>query len=198
MAQGSYDFINVLISLVISMSIAFIATFIMYKDETVEEKASEKTTGDSKIFDISSPMTGQVVNMADITDNAFSTGALGKGVAIIPEKGELYAPVSGEITTLFPTLHAVGITSDDGVEILMHVGIDTVHLNGKGFEALVAQGDHVEKGKKLLSFDIDYIKSEGYSVETPIIITNSDKYLDVVESTLSAVSTNDNLLKVVA
>lgn len=102
---------------------------------------------------------------------------MGQGVLIDPTEGELVAPVDGIVSVLFPTKHAIGLVSTDGVEILMHIGMDTVNLDGKGFEAHVTQGDHVKAGDKLISFDISAIKEAGYPVETPVIVTNQDTYL---------------------
>ena len=103
---------------------------------------------------------------------------MGKGIAVAPAEGKVYAPADGTITAFFATGHAIGITTDKGAEIIIHVGMDTVKLEGKGFEPKVKQGDKVKKGDLLLEFDIDFITSEGYSVDTPVIITNTPKYDD--------------------
>ena len=106
--------------------------------------------------------------------------ALGSGVAVRPSSGTIVSPVNGTLTTLFPTLHAMGITSDDGVELLIHVvGLDTVNLEGKGFTAFVEQGERVTRGQKLLEIDLDAIMEAGYSVDTPVIVTNSDDFAEV-------------------
>ncbi|SUN72142.1 trehalose PTS enzyme II [Streptococcus massiliensis] len=114
--------------------------------------------------------------LSQATDPVFAQGVMGQGVVIEPSEGELVAPVSGVVSVLFPTKHAVGIVSDQGVEMLMHIGMDTVQLDGKGFTAHVAQGDKVTVGQKLISFDMDVIKEAGYVTETPVIITNQDLY----------------------
>ena len=125
---------------------------------------------------ITSPLAGEVKELSQATDPVFAQGLMGRGVVIVPSQGELVSPVNGRVTVFFPTKHAIGILSDEGVEILMHIGMDTVNLEGKGFEGYVSQGDKVKVGDKLISFDIDMIKKAGYVTETPVIITNSDKY----------------------
>ena len=125
---------------------------------------------------ITSPQAGEVKELSQATDPVFAQGLMGRGVVIVPSQGELVSPVNGRVTVFFPTKHAIGILSDEGVEILMHIGMDTVNLEGKGFEGYVSQGDKVKVGDKLISFDIDMIKKAGYVTETPVIITNSDKY----------------------
>lgn len=121
---------------------------------------------------IYSPMTGNLIPLKDVPDPAFAQEAIGKGVAIIPTVGKVYAPVDGTLTVLFPTKHAIGITSPKGTEILIHVGIDTVNLGGKYFTAHVKQGERVVQGQLILEFDPDGIQREGYGLETPIVITN--------------------------
>lgn len=126
---------------------------------------------------LQSPLTGQARELSTAVDPVFAQGVMGQGVLIDPTEGELVAPVDGIVSVLFPTKHAIGLVSTDGVEILMHIGMDTVNLDGKGFEAHVTQGDHVKTGDKLISFDISAIKEAGYPVETPVIVTNQDTYL---------------------
>ncbi|MBP2620937.1 PTS system trehalose-specific EIIBC component [Streptococcus panodentis] len=123
-----------------------------------------------------SPLAGEVKELSQAADPVFAQGVMGQGVVIIPSEGELVSPVDGKVTVLFPTMHAVGIQSDQGAEILMHIGMDTVNLEGKGFEGHVAQGDRVKAGDKLISFDMKAIKKAGYVTETPVIITNQDQY----------------------
>ena len=126
---------------------------------------------------IVSPLAGQIKELSQATDPVFSSGVMGQGLVIEPSEGELVSPVNGTVTVLFPTKHAVGIVSDEGVEMLMHIGMDTVGLDGKGFEAHIAQGDHVAIGQKLISFDMDVIKAAGLVTETPVIITNQDAFV---------------------
>lgn len=134
--------------------------------------------------EVVSPLTGQVKPLSQATDPVFSSGVMGQGVVIEPSQGELVSPVNGTVTVLFPTKHAVGIVSEEGVEMLMHIGMDTVSLDGKGFEAHVEQGDKVVVGQQLISFDMDVIKEVGLVTETPVIITNQDDFQADVEGDL--------------
>ena len=132
--------------------------------------------------------------MSEIKDEVFSQGVLGNGVAIEPNSGEVCAPCDGVIMEIPETLHAVGIGGDNGAEILIHVGMDTVGLNGKGFEPQVKQGDAVKQGQLLLKFDMDYIKSQGLPVTTPVIITNTDEYAEIKAEASGEVKKGDKLL----
>ena len=144
---------------------------------------------------ITSPLAGEVKELSQATDPVFAQGLMGRGVVIVPSQGELVSPVNGRVTVFFPTKHAIGILSDEGVEILMHIGMDTVNLEGKGFEGYVSQGDKVKVGDKLISFDIDMIKKAGYVTETPVIITNSDKYqVEELEQLPQAVERGSQLM----
>ena len=133
-------------------------------------------------FTVFSPIAGEIIPISEVNDKAFSSEIMGKGVAIVPAEGKVHAPANGTISAFFPTGHAVGMITDAGVEILIHIGLDTVSLDGLGFTPIVKRGDKVKKGQLLLEFDIDIIKSEGYNVTTPIIITNTDAYekVDVI------------------
>ena len=134
--------------------------------------------------EVVSPLAGQVKPLSQATDPVFSSGVMGQGVVIEPRQGELVSPVNGTVTVLFPTKHAVGIVSEEGVEMLMHIGMDTVSLDGKGFVAHVEQGDKVVVGQQLISFDMDVIKKAGLVTETPVIITNQDDFQADVEGDL--------------
>lgn len=122
------------------------------------------------------PMTGKVKDLSEVEDEVFSSGMLGNGIAIEPTNGQVNSPVDGIVTTVFPTKHAIGVTSDDGVEILIHIGIDTVELNGEGFESFVKQNERVKKGDLLIRVNLDKIKAAGLSMITPIVVTNSNSY----------------------
>ena len=134
--------------------------------------------------EVVSPLAGQVKPLSQATDPVFSSGVMGQGVVIEPSQGELVSPVNGTVTVLFPTKHAVGIVSEEGVEMLMHIGMDTVSLDGKGFVAHVEQGDKVVVGQQLISFDMDVIKEAGLVAETPVIVTNQDDFQADVEGDL--------------
>lgn len=168
----------------VSMLVGFLLAFFFGKKEdnkVIEAvKANEET--------IVAPIEGTIKPVEESSDAAFALGALGKGVVIIPSDGKVYAPVSGTVTVLFPSLHAIGITSDSGVELLIHIGINTVQLDGKGYTAHIKQGDHVECGQLLVEFDMDYITSEGYSLETPVLVTNYNdlKEIKITDKTNSS------------
>ena len=162
------------------------------------ESSPEVQAADSSApVTITSPLAGEVKELSQATDPVFAQGLMGRGVVIVPSQGELVSPVNGRVTVFFPTKHAIGILSDEGVEILMHIGMDTVNLEGKGFEGYVSQGDKVKVGDKLISFDIDMIKKAGYVTETPVIITNSDKYqVEVLEQLPRVVERGNQLMNV--
>ncbi|WP_405171643.1 beta-glucoside-specific PTS transporter subunit IIABC [Paenibacillus sp. FSL H8-0280] len=157
----------------------------------------ETKTTEIKKEQIYSPLTGKAVALSTINDPAFSTGAMGKGLAIVPEIGEVVAPVDGVVTSLFPTGHAIGLTTNAGTEILIHIGINTVALKGKHFSPVVQEGDIVRQGDLLIQFDIDKIKEAGYETVTPVIVTLTQQEVDVFETTQAQVQKNDVLLTLV-
>ena len=144
---------------------------------------------------LSACLNGTVVPLAEVKDEAFASGALGDGIAIEPTDGELVAPADGEISSTFDTHHAVGMTTVDGAELLMHIGIDTVKLGGKHFTYLVNEGDKVKKGQPLIRFELEAIKAEGYPVTTPLIVCNTDDYAAVVAKASGTVKQGDALLE---
>ena len=152
--------------------------------EEAEFVAHAEPTALVKTVQLVSPLAGQVKPLSQATDPVFSSGVMGQGVVIEPSQGELVSPVNGTVTVLFPTKHAVGIVSEEGVEMLMHIGMDTVSLDGQGFEAHVVQGDKVVVGQQLISFDMDVIKEAGLVTETPVIVTNQDDFQADVEGDL--------------
>lgn len=152
--------------------------------EEAEFAVHAEPTALVKTAQLVSPLAGQVKPLSQATDPVFSSGVMGQGVVIEPSQGELVSPVNGTVTVLFPTKHAVGIVSEEGVEMLMHIGMDTVSLDGKEFEAHVEQGDKVVVGQQLISFDMDVIKEAGLVTETPVIITNQDDFQADVEGDL--------------
>lgn len=174
--------IAIIVSLV-ALAVSFVIEMICYHDEPAKKadhKEASGKTGNNQAEVIVSPVKGQIIALKDVKDEAFAGGAMGQGVAIEPGEGKLYAPCDGTISVFFPTGHAIGITSDAGAEVLIHVGMNTVERNGKGFQPQKAQGDKVKKGDLLLIFDLDDMKADGYDMTTPVIITNSDDYTDVV------------------
>lgn len=162
--------------------------------EPVEESVSPLKKEGMKSEIIASPITGKLVPLNEVQDEAFASGALGSGIAIEPTIGEVIAPINGTVTTLFSTGHAIGITSENGTEILVHIGMDTVQLDGKGFKAFVKQGDTVTASQKLIEFDIDTIKKAGLPIITPIIITNTASFTDVLVSKEETISQGDYLI----
>ncbi|MGT2847323.1 PTS system trehalose-specific EIIBC component [Streptococcus massiliensis] len=179
-------FITMLVAIIVPFTLTIVfrrlGLFTKTEDETVKAPQVEAIVEAKEaaqladLIEVASPLAGQVKELSQATDPVFAQGVMGQGVVIEPSEGELVAPVSGVVSVLFPTKHAVGIVSDQGVEMLMHIGMDTVQLDGKGFTAHVAQGDKVTVGQKLISFDMDVIKEAGYVTETPVIITNQDLY----------------------
>ena len=157
----------------LALAASFIITFILYKDEVPATAQTPKESGDEIL---QAPLTGRLVDITEVPDAVFSAKILGEGVAILPDKGELYAPADGKIETVFEYKHAIAMTCDNGAEVLLHVGIDTVKLEGKYYEAKVKSGDRVKAGQLLLKFDIDQIRAAGYDVITPVVVTNSAKF----------------------
>ncbi|WP_058993449.1 beta-glucoside-specific PTS transporter subunit IIABC [Sarcina ventriculi] len=190
------------IAMVVGLAVGFALMFFFGKldEEDLTDGEVVETVEKSIIKGeiLTSPIKGVVKPLSDVKDEAFASGLLGKGIAIEPKEGKIIAPADGTLTTLFPTLHALGITTDSGAELLIHVGMDTVKLEGKYFKARVKQGDKIKKGDVLLEFDINAIKREGYSLETPVIITNFDKYLDVIETNKDIIEYGENLITVMS
>lgn len=151
------------------------------------ESETEKT--------VMSPLTGKVIPLSEVKDEVFSSEAMGKGCAVIPEEGKVYAPFDGTIVGLLESHHAVGMESENGIEILIHVGMDTVKLNGKHFICHVEEDQYVKKGQLLLEFDMEAIKKAGYEITTPVIITNSDEFASVETEVSGKVSHGEQLLK---
>lgn len=149
-----------------------------------------------KELEIGSPAVGECIPMKNVPDPTFAEEMLGKGAAVIPAEGKIYAPLDGEISTLFPTLHAIGITSKDGIDLLVHIGIDTVNLKGEGFKAHVKEGDKVKKGDLLIEVDIEKVTEAGYNLATPVIVCNTDDYKDVSHNNLGSVKNGDCIVKI--
>ena len=209
-----YSFVCILVSMVIG----FLLTYFFWKDTSVEA-AAEGTTGGAAEIPVSSgtegadkaeavkfalkseeivgaPMSGEVLPLEELKDEAFSSGVMGKGAGIEPSEGKVVSPVDGTVSTLFPTLHAVGITSDSGTEILIHVGMDTVQLDGEGFEAHVKQGDKVKKGQLLLDVDLKLLREKGYSTQTPVLVVNPDDMSEIQVTDQKQTAVNDDFITV--
>ncbi len=178
------------------MIFSFVVTWIMFKDEEVHsEKAMNKHEQVKKDI-VFSPLKGSLMPLSNIQDVAFSQGLLGKGIAITPTEGNVVAPFDGTVLTLFPTKHALGVISNHGCEVLIHLGMDTVKLDGKYFTAHVKQGDKVKKGDILVTFDLEAIQLKGYCIDTPIIVTNSQDYLDFIETEEKQINYGDCVMTV--
>lgn len=188
-----------------AMLIAFVGATILtllfgYEDKKkkeVEEKTVEAGQSLVKKEAIVSPLTGTIKALSNVDDQVFASEAMGKGIAIEPTVGQAVSPVDGVVSTVFPTGHAIGITSDQGAEILIHIGINTVQLEGKYYNPVVKQGDRVKQGDLLVSFDIEKIKEAGYLVTTPIIITNTNRYIDVLETNKENIKEKEDLFTLV-
>lgn len=202
--QDMSGLIAAAIGTAVAFGAAFVLTFVLrFEDQpnpadtdTEKSKVPAPSTTNERVV-LSSPLAGRVVPLNEVKDQVFSSGAMGKGIAIDPANGTLVAPADGTITTLFPTGHAIGLTTTDGVEILMHIGMDTVELEGKGFEIFVKQEDQVKKGDLLVKFDLSLIKEAGYSTVTPIVVTNTPNYLDVLDMNQEDVLQGEDFLAIV-
>lgn len=171
--------IYVLIAVVVAMIASFVLTFITNKTTNLQtENNTQNTIKSNSEKVVYSPIKGEVKELNTCVDETFAGEMLGKGVLIIPNEGAVYAPFDGVIASVFPTKHAIAFVSDSGVEVLVHVGIDTVSLNGQYFNALKTEGENIKKGEKVLEFDINAIKNAGYATEVPVIITNTDDYTE--------------------
>jgi PTS system beta-glucosides-specific IIC component len=192
-------FTEFLIGIAVAFMLSVVLTYLVGFDDPVEdEEINSDNLADERVIvseTIASPLVGQVIPLSEAKDATFASGALGQGIAVEPTDGRLVSPVSGTLASIFPTGHAIGIVSDNGAEILIHIGFDTVQLNGKFFKLHVKQGEHVEKGQLLVEFDVESIKKAGFAVTTPVVITNSDKYSAVVGMNKGNVKINDALLQ---
>lgn len=212
--ENPMNIVHALITCAIAIVVTFALTWIMGFDDPVDETETAPTTNGPSTSEketakkpqateshaeqqaIMSPLSGKLVALNDINDDVFSQGLLGQGVAIIPDKGEVVAPVSGEIITFLESKHAVGIRTDNGLELLIHVGLDTVNLNGKHFTGHIKPGDRVSAGDRLISFDLHEITRLGYDPITPVVIINSDDYASVVCTAPQPIAPLDTIIKV--
>lgn len=188
-----------LIVIAVSFISAFIFTIILGKKEIETNLDTKEAEGQMtmKGEEVLSPLDGELIELSDVKDKTFASGAMGKGVAIKPVEGMLVSPVNGHIEMIFNTKHAIGLKSDDGAEILIHIGMDTVNLQGKYFEVLKNAGDNVKVGDELIRFDIEAMESEGYDVTTPIIVTNSQEYVDVIPDACGEIKKGSRIFKTV-
>ncbi len=205
--------LSYLLMMAISIGVAFVLTWMFgYKDsvsETCQEAEKEKTQGEKAEAEkleiqesvtgeilLDSHMEGEAIPMSEVKDETFAAEVLGKGIAIIPQKGEVTAPCDAVVETVFATRHAIGLKADHGVEILIHVGINTVELGGKFYTSHVTEGDRVRTGQVMLTFDMEKIKEAGYDVTTPMIVTNSDDYQEIRILKTGNVTKQDAVLEI--
>ncbi|OTN89224.1 hypothetical protein A5819_001716 [Enterococcus sp. 7E2_DIV0204] len=203
--QDFSNLIFMIISVVVGFVAAGVAAYILgipqeEKDIEAKEPVNETeqaSAGNVKKVPLASVVEGKLVPLAEINDQAFSTGALGKGLGIIPSDSQIVAPVAGEVSAVFPTKHAIGIKTEKGVEVLIHIGIDTVELDGKHFDTIVEQGDQVKQGQLLSTVDFEGIKKDGYDPTVIVVITNTMDYLDVIPAAQENLFAEDECLTVI-
>lgn len=192
-----------ILMMAVSLGVSFALTWMFgYKDEEKiqkKETAETITKSDSESESplLFSPLEGTAIPMDQVKDETFAAEVLGKGVAVIPEKGQVKAPCNGVVETVFDTKHAIGLKADNGAELLIHIGVNTVELGGKYYETHVNEGDHVKAGQLLITFDMDRIKEEGYDVTTPLIVTNTDEYQDIKVLKTGKVNYKDHVLELI-
>lgn len=198
MSVGAVIF-NYTVVALISMAFSFAVTFVLYKDEPVDEAKSlsdEKVTTDGKKTVLYAPMKGKILPLSQAKDEAFSQGLLGNGIVIEPDEGRIYSPADGLVSVLFPTLHAIGIQTDTGAELLIHIGLNTVELNGQGFRAHIKQGDRIKKGDLMIEADLNFIKEKNLCTQTPVIVTNTEDMGDFIFSEATDVEPGDEIMTV--
>lgn len=188
------------IAVAVTISVSFVLTIALekgIKPKTIKNTTKENITLEKCDVIINNPVSGEVVELSKVNDTVFSTGTMGKGVGIVPNSNSVVSPIGGEITLMFHTKHAIGITAENGVEILIHVGIDTVRLEGKYFESFVEQGQKIKAGDKLIEFDREKIMAEQLDTTVMVIVTNSQNYSDVKTIASGNTEMNEQLLEVI-
>lgn len=193
-------FIYYIIGISLAFFVTAIITFILGIEEEIETQEEKKevtnTKSDNKTITINSCIEGNAIELNKVNDEAFASETMGKGIGIVPTKGILYAPADGEISTVFVTKHAIGMVTNDGIEILMHIGINTVELDGKGFVKKVDDGQKVKSGDILIEFDINLIKENGYDTTTIMIVSNTEDYSSVKSLNLGNVNNQTKVLEI--
>lgn len=201
------NMVAVILPLIAGVVVSFVLAMLLFQDEPVKQTESsgagnvsggQEGSGANRQMNVYAPLKGTVKPLSELTDMAFAEGALGKGVAIQPLEGKVYAPFDGKVAALYPTKHAIGLLSDDGCEILIHIGMDTVKLEGKYFQTHVEQEGAFHKGDLLVSFDKEALEQEGFILDTPVIVTNTDEYLDILETNHPSVEKGDMLLTLIS
>ena len=203
-ADRPISILYIALTCVIAIAVSFVLTLILgFRDPesasaetapTAAASAAQPLTTERRLVDC--PMDGKLIPLGEVADETFASGVLGAGVALEPTDGTVYAPFDGTVETLLDSHHAIGLRSTDGVELLVHIGRDTVALNGQHFTAFVKVGDTVKKGQRLLACDLDAVRAAGYDITTPVIVTNTDEFLDIVPVQQPAVKHGDRLLTI--
>lgn len=203
-ADRPISILYIALTCVIAIAVSFVLTLILgFRDPesasaetapTAAAPAAQPLTTERRLVDC--PMDGKLIPLGEVADETFASGVLGAGVALEPTDGTVYAPFDGTVETLLDSHHAIGLRSTDGVELLVHIGRDTVALNGQHFTAFVKAGDTVKKGQRLLACDLDAVRAAGYDITTPVIVTNTDEFLDIVPVQQPAVKHGDRLLTI--
>lgn len=203
-ADRPISILYIALTCVIAIAVSFVLTLILgFRDpesasaetaSTAAAPAAQPLTTERRLVDC--PMDGKLIPLGEVADETFASGVLGAGVALEPTDGTVYAPFDGTVETLLDSHHAIGLRSTDGVELLVHIGRDTVALNGEHFTAFVKAGDTVKKGQRLLSCDLDAVRAAGYDVTTPVIVTNTDEFLDIVPVQQTEVKHGERLLTI--
>lgn len=197
------------LTIAVSVAVAFVLSWILFKDEQDDQKKEiaagkehQETTAEIYTIEqaekntVYSPLKGKAIMLSEVNDATFAGEVLGKGMAVVPEEGEVYAPFDGTVETIFETKHAIGLTSKDGVEVLIHIGLNTVELGGKFYELHVEAGQEVKAGQPLVSFQMEEIKKAGYDITTPVIVTNSFDYEEVKTESNGTVKVLEKVLTV--
>ncbi len=199
-SDNAMNFIYAVIGFAISIIVSFILTLILYKDDAAEISAGASPETYAEASDavdaiiLNSPADGKLINLSDVKDEVFSAGMLGDGMAVIPSEGRLYAPCDGEIDTVFDSKHAITLISDNGAELLLHAGLDTVKLEGKYFNPKVSSGDRVKKGQLIMEFDLERIKEAGYDTSICFVLTNPGDF-DITKAESGSVTHENNIMQ---
>lgn len=204
--ENPMNIIHALIGCAIAFVSSFVLTWIIGFEDFINEEATEDEDLEEVVVDkvpltnniiIKSPLRGEILKLNDVKDEAFASEIMGKGIAINPEEGRVISPINGTVEMIFRTKHAIGLKSEYGTEILIHIGMDTVKLNGKHFTVHVKEKDKIKIGDILVEFDIESIKKEGYELITPVIITNTMDYLEIVPREIKLVNAGDDIITII-
>ena len=189
------SFVGMMIGVLATIIITIVLVMIIGCDEKEPEENTEEgdrdvvLTQDREEVTVYSPLNGEIKKLSEVNDPTFSEGVLGQGAAVIPSEGKLYAPFDCEVAMVFDTKHAVALVNETGIEMMIHIGLDTVSLNGKYFEPKVKTGDKVKKGELLMEFDLEAIRSAGYDTITPVLVTNADDFETITAAAETGIST---------